>query len=91
MSENKSQFLTNEEGKPLCQRCNIRPICGECRYSAGHSIFLCWSCMEKDYQEFDVVEEDETLVVCSSELDEQFKESLYESKKNKWFSGYKKK
>lgn len=52
----ESYFLTNEEGKPLCERCNVNPIVAE----NGDHKWLCFTCHKEDYEDADeLVEYDE--------------------------------
>ena len=69
MQSNESYFLTNEDGKPLCEVCNINPIVAE----DGDGKWKCLRCFLEEYGtlDTDLVEEDDSLIVCQTELERQ--------------------
>ena len=67
----ESYFLTDQKGKPMCERCNANPIVAE----NGDHQWLCYRCHKEDYEVADeLVESDDDLICCDTELEKQSSE-----------------
>ena len=64
----ESMFLSNDEGKPLCTECWVKPIV--CETNRG---CLCLDCAFQMIESFGVenIEPDESMLVCDRELEIQ--------------------
>jgi len=65
LKQNESLFFTNDEGKPLCSKCCMKPIVCETNFG-----WRCLDCAFELIEEFgiDEIESDESMIVCEREL-----------------------